>query len=68
MYNMQQKITCGCQKRNFVAQSVCDFFYQEPCAGEKDFAILRFHSGPPYEVVFISAYNERHQTSRTVRI
>ena len=26
---------------------------QTPCVDNKDFAILRFHGGPPYEVCYV---------------
>ena len=29
---------------------ICTTSVQKPCEDNKDFAILRFHGGPPYEV------------------
>jgi len=28
----------------------CTYYLQTPCADNKDFAILRFHAGPPYDI------------------
>ncbi|XP_046864874.1 cactin-like isoform X2 [Xenia sp. Carnegie-2017] len=38
-------------------------YYLEPCASEKDFAILRFNSGPPYEDIAFKVVNREWEYS-----
>lgn len=38
-------------------------YYLEPCEGEKDFANLRFHSGPPYEDIAFKVVNREWEYS-----
>ena len=38
-------------------------YYLEPCVGEKDFTILRFHSGPPYEDIAFKVVNREWEYS-----
>lgn len=38
-------------------------YYLESCEGEKDFAILRFHSGPPYEDIAFKVVNREWEYS-----
>ncbi|UYV79524.1 CACTIN [Cordylochernes scorpioides] len=48
---------------DLIDKSITPQFFLEPCADNKDFAILRFHTGPPYEDIAFKIVNREWEYS-----
>ncbi|UYV69194.1 CACTIN [Cordylochernes scorpioides] len=48
---------------DLIDKSITPQFFLEPCADNKDFAILRFHAGPPYEDIAFKIVNREWEYS-----
>ncbi|XP_048584060.1 cactin isoform X2 [Nematostella vectensis] len=48
---------------DLIDKTVAPEYYLEPCSDTKDFAILRFHAGPPYEDIAFKVVNREWEYS-----
>ncbi|XP_031563936.1 cactin-like [Actinia tenebrosa] len=48
---------------DLIEKTVAPEYYLDPCSDSKDFAILRFHAGPPYEDIAFKIVNREWEYS-----